>query len=116
MRRRYRADRSRPRRRGGARRSRAGDRATCELAGVEEVARADVRTEAERSEFARLRRQAIAELRGAGLDELADQVDKDLYLTSKDERVPAPIRRKLSRMLDLGEPIAVFIGPPGSIV
>ena len=77
-----------------------------------EVASVDPRTRAERSEFEQLRREVIAELRDAGLDDLVPRVDDNLFGASLDSRVPFGAQLRMSRMLALGVPTAVFVAPP----
>jgi hypothetical protein len=78
-----------------------------------EVAYADPRSPAEIAEFTRLRADVLTELRGDGLDELVPVVDGNLFGAMTDERVSEVARRRMASMLDLGEPTAVFIAPPG---
>jgi hypothetical protein len=83
-------------------------------AGVEEVAFVEPRTPAEREEFERLRARAIRQLDDLGLDDVVVHVDDNLFGASIDGRVPTSTRKLLARMLDLGEPTAVFLAPPGT--
>jgi hypothetical protein len=79
--------------------------------GVREVAYFDARTRAERAEFARLRGQAIAQMRTQHLDDLIPSVDNNLFVAVFDSRVKGTLKSTLERMLTLGVPIAIFIGP-----
>jgi hypothetical protein len=81
---------------------------------LEEVARADTRTPAQRAEVARLEPQLEDELRAAGLDDLADEAGRVLFAVALDPRLPPPAHAKSLRLLELGLPIAVFLGPPES--
>ncbi|MEY2590927.1 MAG: hypothetical protein QOJ67_2911 [Acidimicrobiaceae bacterium] len=80
--------------------------------GAVEAALIDLRTPAERAEFDRLRAEVIAVLDGQGLYDIVPIIDANLFGASIDERVDSDTQRKMARMLDLGEPEAVFILPP----
>jgi hypothetical protein len=82
--------------------------------GYREVAFVDARTTGERAEYRRLRSRVIDELRRAGRSELVPLVDENVFAAAIDTRVPRHTRELVSRMLDLGLPAAVFVGPPGS--
>ena len=58
----------------------------------------------------------IAELDAAGLDDIVPLVDRNLFGASIDERVPVETQRAMARMLDLGQPAAVFIAPAGTVL
>lgn len=78
-----------------------------------EVAYFEHRSPAEIAEFTRLRAEVVAELRREGPDDLLPVVDGNLFGASIDERVSKEAKQRMARMLDLGEPTAVFIAPPG---
>lgn len=80
--------------------------------GAVEVARVEPRSAAERREARVLRARIRRELRAAGLGPLADEMDANLFAVTFDTKVPAGIQRRLLRLLDLGLPQAVFVGPP----
>ena len=80
------------RRRGGHLRARAA---------AEEIARAD-----------EVRARLIARLRVEGLDDVAEQVDTNLFGASLDPRISAEDLADITELLDLGQPMAVFIAPP----
>ena len=82
----------------------------------EEIAFTDPRTEAERVEYGELRTRVTDELRAAGLDDLADLVDTNLFGLDIDERIPPATKELTTRMIALGQPAAVFLGPPGTPV
>jgi len=86
------------------------------LPGVVEVAFVDPRDAEERAEFDRLHAEVVADLEDAGLDDLVPVVDRNLFGVSIDERVGAATQRAMARMLELGQPAAVFIAPPGTIL
>jgi hypothetical protein len=78
-----------------------------------QVASFDPRSDTERSEFDRLHADVAADLRRAGLGDLVAQIDDNLFMLALAPRVPASARTSITHMLDLGMPMAVFIGPPG---
>lgn len=82
--------------------------------GAVEVASADPRTPAERREFDRLLDRTERELRAEGLDDVADLLDGNLFAASIDPRVPTTTRRHVARLVELGEPMAVFLAPAGT--
>lgn len=82
--------------------------------GVVEVATADPRTPAERREFERLLPETARALRAEGLDDVAAQLDGNLFAASIDPRVSKPTQRRIARLVELGEPLAVFLAPPGT--
>jgi hypothetical protein len=82
--------------------------------GVQLVAYVDPRSPQERAEYERLRSRAIRELQAAGLPDLVSAVDGNLFTTVLDPRLPKRTKDRLARMLALGLPAAVFVGPPGT--
>lgn len=78
---------------------------------VQEIAFHDPRTADEVGESERLRLEVIDELQDAGLGQLVVDVDRNLFLPYIDQRVPPSTREKVIRMLDLGAPTAIFVGP-----
>lgn len=83
------------------------------MPGSKEVSFSDPRTPDERVEFDRLRGEVIAEIQQAGLVERVDDVDGNLFMLAIAPEVPKETRTKISRMLALGMPAAVFVVPPG---
>ena len=83
------------------------------MSGAKEVAYVEPRTPAERAEYARLRRQVIDGLRAAGRSRDVPGVDTNLLPMSLQAGIPVALRKPLARMVDLGLPTAVFVGPPG---
>ncbi len=71
-------------------------------------------TEAAQAEFDRLRDAVIDDLRADGLDDLVTIVDSNLFAASIDDRVSDRAEQLMARMLELGQPTAVFIAPPGA--
>ncbi len=79
---------------------------------VVEVASFEPRSSAEIARHDELRAGLDAGLRDAGLDSLADLMGQNLLVAVLDERFPSELRPDFSEMLELGQPAAVFIGPP----
>lgn len=77
-----------------------------------EVAFVDLRTSQDRARYKQLRREAIAQLHAAGLDDVVENVDKNLFVAAYDPRNPLATKRLLEEMLLIGGPAAVFVGPP----
>jgi hypothetical protein len=75
------------------------------------VAYVDLRTPRQRAEYARLRTQVIAGLKAAHQDKLVPAVDTQLYGAATNPNVPRTTFQRMVRMLDLGLPTAVFVGP-----
>jgi len=82
--------------------------------GFVEVAHADVRSDDERARFAELRDQVLTRLTEVGREDLIDDIDRNLFGASLDPDLPRDIVDDVSEMLLIGEPIAVFLAPPGS--
>ena len=61
---------------------------------------------------AEVRARLIARLRVEGLDDVAELVDTNLFGASLDPRISADDLADLTELLDLGQPMAVFIAPP----
>ncbi len=79
-----------------------------------EVAFFDPRTDAQRDEYARLRDEVIADLEASDLSDLVDLVDTNLFGLNVDQRISARAQSLTKQMSDLGQPAAVFLGPPGT--
>jgi len=80
--------------------------------GAVEVAFHDPRTPADVARADALRAEAVAELRAAGLDDVAEVVGTNLFGAAVDPRVPDEVRRMLDEVLAIGGPTAVFVTPP----
>jgi hypothetical protein len=78
-----------------------------------EVAYSDPRSSAERAQFDALHSKVVSELQRVDQRKLAAQVDDNLFMLGIVPGVPAPTRKLVTEMLDLGMPMAVFVGPPG---
>ncbi len=75
-----------------------------------EVARFDPRSEEGRRRYAELRSRLLKGLGDAGLDDLLEAVDRNLFIISN-ERVPPRLRQIANEMIRLGDETAVFILP-----
>ncbi|HUF83851.1 MAG TPA: hypothetical protein VMQ81_04575 [Acidimicrobiia bacterium] len=80
--------------------------------GVERVAYVEPRSRAERAEYDRLRTRVIVDLEDAGLTEAIPDVDSNLLGAARQAAGLADTERRIVRMLELGLPTAVFVGPP----
>ena len=80
--------------------------------GMVELAYLDPRNPAERARFDEVRAQVIDELKRDGLDDLLDDVDRNLFAAAIDERISKVAQDGMTEMGDLGLPTAVFVGPP----
>ena len=83
-------------------------------AGAVEVAYFEPRSAEELAEYDRLHAEVMDELEVAGLDDVAEMVDTNLFGASLDPRVPPDTEHKMARMLVLGQETAVFIAPVGT--
>ena len=79
-----------------------------------EVATYDPRTPEQVAEYAAVRDRLRRRLRNEGLAELADQIDTNLFGISIDTRLSPPDLEDLATLIDLGQPMVVFIAPPPS--
>jgi hypothetical protein len=83
-----------------------------ELPDTVEVAYIDLRDAEARAEYDRVRDALAQQLERDGLDELLPHVDGNLYALAIDPRASQSALRKVSRLLELGSPTAVFLAPP----
>jgi hypothetical protein len=79
--------------------------------GARQVAYVDARSAAQRLEYQQLRVRVIDELRAVDRLELIADVDSNLFTTIFDVTLPEPARQLMVRMLEIGQPVAVFLGP-----
>ena len=86
-----------------------------EKPGIVEVATFEPRSPAEIDEFERLRAEVIEELEAIGVGERIVDVDENLFAAAIDTRIPKATQDKMGRMLDLGLPTAVFVGPTANV-
>jgi hypothetical protein len=80
--------------------------------GVVRVAYYDPRSRAQLAEFTRVQAEAIRELRAANLGSLSTGIANDNLAVAFDPRIPSRILPPIQRLLALGLPLAVFVGPP----
>jgi hypothetical protein len=76
-----------------------------------EVAAYDPRTDAERAEYRDARGRLIERMQSEGLADLVPSVDTNLFGLSVDDRLSPDDQADLTRLLDLGQPMVVFIAP-----
>ena len=81
------------------------------IPGVVQVATVDLRTPSERREFHRLALTLGPRLRAAGRADLVPNLRENVFTASFADGLPPDVQRDLKRMLDIGEPSAVFVGP-----
>ncbi len=79
---------------------------------MHEVAFYDPRSPAQRAEYARLRREVVRRFKESGQATRAEEVDNNLFVAIYQPDLPAGLKPVLERMLALGQPSAVFVGPP----
>jgi hypothetical protein len=84
--------------------------------GAVEVATYEPRSHAEIARADDVRARVIARLRVEGLDDVADLVDTNLFGASLDPRISTEDLADVTELLDLGQPMAVFIAPPDADV
>jgi hypothetical protein len=77
-----------------------------------EVATYDPRTPGQRRDYRQIRRRFIARLRAEGLGDLVPLVDTNLFGMSVDTRLTAADQDDLTELIELGQPMAVFLAPP----
>lgn len=85
-----------------------------EAPGVREVVAIDHRRAEERARYDRLKTEVVAELGRRGLSEYVESLEVALTIGVFDERLPEEVSRRVGEMLEIGEPAAVFVGPPGA--
>lgn len=85
-----------------------------ERPGHVEVLVHDARTPAQAARFDELRARVERDLVAVGREDLVPEVSFNLFGASLDPHIPETIRRDLGEMILLGEPIAIFLAPPGS--
>lgn len=82
--------------------------------GAREVAYVDDRTPAQRVEYQRLQGRVLDQMRAAGLAQAVPEGDQNLVLLAGQPGTPVVVSQELAHMLDIGLPVAVFIGPPNT--
>ncbi len=78
-----------------------------------EIAFVDLRTSEQLAEFERTRADVIGVLEEAGLPDLVTQVDFNLFAAAIDPRLPQAAEDGMTRLLELGQPTAIFVGGAG---
>jgi hypothetical protein len=81
---------------------------------AERLLTVDHRSVDERQRFDRLDARVVSRLTELGRVDLLETVDTNLFGASLDPALPADVVADLSEMLLLGEPLAIFLAPPGS--
>jgi hypothetical protein len=76
-----------------------------------EVAAYDPRSDAERAEYRDARGRLVERMQSEGLADLVPSVDTNLFGLSIDDRLSPADQADLTRLLDLGQPMVVFIAP-----
>jgi hypothetical protein len=80
--------------------------------GVVEAVHVDPRSPAERAEYERIEADLIANLEADGLDDIVERISRDVFGASLDARLDDEDRQQFNRLLELGQPMSVFIAPP----
>ena len=76
-----------------------------------EVASFDARTSAQVAEYDEVRERFTARLVAEGLDDLVALVDTNLFGMSVDPRLSAADQADIGRLIELGQPMVVFVAP-----
>jgi hypothetical protein len=76
------------------------------------VAEYDPRTDEQRAEYDEVRARFVSRLEDEGLGDLVPLVDTNLFGMSIDPRLTAADHADLTRLIELGQPMVVFIAPP----
>jgi hypothetical protein len=79
---------------------------------MHEVAYYDPRSPAQKAEYARLRAEAVQRFKEGGQATRAREVDNNLFVAIYQPDLPAGLKPVLEHMLALGQPSAIFVGPP----
>jgi hypothetical protein len=82
------------------------------VADAVEVAAYDPRTNEQRQEYADVRARFLERLGEEGLGDLVPLVDTNLFGMSVNPRLSAADHADLTRLIELGQPMVVFIAPP----
>ena len=83
-----------------------------QVPGAVEVATYEPRTAQEVARADEVRARLLARLRVEGFDDVAEQVDTNLFGASLDPRISSEDLDDITELLDLGQPMAVFVAPP----
>ncbi|MGI8754481.1 MAG: hypothetical protein ACR2MB_01215 [Acidimicrobiales bacterium] len=79
--------------------------------GAIRVGYVDARSRAELARYRRLVPRVAAELRAAGLADVARDWTLNLFTSSLDPRIPTPIHEEMKQVLDIVAPVAVYVLP-----
>mgnify|MGYP000884516600 FL=1 len=82
--------------------------------GAERIVTTDHRSAELRQRFDQLDQRVAERLTEIGRADLIEVVDRNLFGASLDPDLPADIVDDLSEMILIGEPLAIFLAPPGS--
>lgn len=80
--------------------------------GAVEAVYFEPRDEAQQQRFDELHGEVVDELEAAGLDHLVAKLDENLLATGIEPDAPPDVSSKISELIDLGLPTAVFVAPP----
>jgi len=80
--------------------------------GFDELVYVDDATPAERAEYRRLRDEVAAELKAMDLHKFVPSLERDPHELGFDPDYSEPLIRRVGRMVEIGLPVAVFLGPP----
>lgn len=82
--------------------------------GYVEVIALDPRTDGQRQRFEALEASVLTQLTAIGRDDLVEVVKTNLFGARIDPTLPERIRLDLIELLEIGQPVAIFIAPAGS--
>jgi len=82
--------------------------------GAERIVTTDHRSAELRQRFDQLDQRVAERLTEIGRADLIEVVDRNLFGASLEPDLPADIVDDLSEMILIGEPLAIFLAPPGS--
>jgi hypothetical protein len=85
-----------------------------DLPGSVEAVYYEPRDGAERERFDELHAAAVSRLEEEGLDHLVTLLDENLFRTGIHPDTPPDVSGMVTRMMDLGLPVAIFVAPPSA--
>lgn len=89
-------------------------RAAADGAQLVEAAYYEPRTPDEVERYDELHADVVSGLRAAGREDLVPALDNRVMSVGLDGRIPPEVASAVSEMVGLGQPVAVFVGPPGT--
>lgn len=89
-------------------------RAAADGTDLVEAAYYEPRTPAEVERYDELHADVVTGLRAAGRDDLVAALDNRVMSVGLDGPIPADVASAAWEMVSLGQPVAVFVGPPGN--